>query len=109
MSGDGDSALVDVGALLEEPDALSREAGERVAREIVANLPGRTILNFSNVRAMNSAFMGGFLFALLEHVKLDDLRKVIEFKGLSSRGAEVVRNSLKAVRVGLSGGDVGKE
>lgn len=98
--------VLDVAALIGEADALSREAGERLAAATLGRLPAALALDFSAITAINSAFMAGFLHAVVRTTSLDQLRAKVAFRGLSSSGAEVVRNSIRRVREQLAAGQV---
>ena len=102
MSGEAARIILDVAEEIGEADALSREGGERLAAATARVGPGALTLDFSAITAINSAFMAGFLFALIPSTTLDDLRARMSFKGLSPSGAEVVRNSIRRVREQLA-------
>ena len=108
MSGDQGAIVIDVAATIGETDALSREAGERLATEVSAKMSSKVVLNFLGIGAVNSAFMAAFLLSMVERVDLTELSARVGFKGLSSRGGEVVRNSISRVRERVAGGHLGE-
>lgn len=102
MSGSAPTIVLNVAEVIGEPDALSRESGELLAHATSAAGPGALTMDFSGITAVNSAFMAGFLYAIVQSTPLDELRTRLAFKGLSPSGADVVRNSIRRVREQLA-------
>jgi hypothetical protein len=77
--------------------ALEPAAASRLADHLIKEKGTHIVLDFSEVRAISSAFANALFMGLAQAMPLDAWREILSFDGLDARKAEVLAKSRVAV------------